>query len=77
MNMRVEYFRMDMFQNIINERQEQIKAEGWEELVDNIEKELVFFKRPDNTEKLKYPQMLVPVKPGHHGKFAAFGFDTT
>lgn len=41
-----------------------------------IEEDLIFFKRPPNSEKLRYPQVLIPSQTGT-GKFACFKFDTT
>ena len=64
MNVRVEYFRMDLFEKLVKDKSAEIKSHGLQELVDNIKEDLLFFKRQENTEKLKYPTILAPCKMG-------------
>ena len=77
-NMRVEYFRLDMFHELIEAHEEEIKADKkLSSLLETIEEDIIYLRRLKGSEKLKYPQKLEPTSEGKKGKFAAFKFDTT
>jgi translocation protein SEC62 len=77
-NERVEYFRLDDFDKLVEEKSESIKKdEKLDGLIKNAYDEFVFFRRPD-TVKIKYPKSLEPVPATHPDKkYASFRFDTT
>ena len=77
-NMRVEYFRLDMLREILETNQAEIASSAQlTELVELMKADLIYFSRPKNQEKRKYPQQLTMTEEGRKPKFASFKFDTT
>jgi hypothetical protein len=77
-NERVEYFRLDEFDKIVDSHREYINGhEKLGALVKNCGQEFIYFRRPDSI-KIKYPKTLEPVLNNHADrKYASFRFDTT
>lgn len=77
-NERVEYFRLDEFEKLVEAHREHINAhEKLCALVRNCSQEFIYFRRPDSI-KIKYPKVLEPVLNTHADrKYASFRFDTT